>query len=88
MRSAGILFDMSSPSKTILPQQCNRRYVRTTDSSHDSPIYPNLYRNLIPPRPDTVWGADFTYRAPRPNRGHMTGMQRERRLRRLACPLL
>lgn len=38
-----------------------RRYVRTTDSSHDSPIYPNLYRNQIPPRPDMVWVADFTY---------------------------
>ncbi len=38
-----------------------RRYVRTTDSSHDSPIYPNLYRNVIPERPDMVWVADFTY---------------------------
>ncbi len=38
-----------------------KRYVRTTDSSHDSPIYPNLYRNLIPERPDMVWVADFTY---------------------------
>lgn len=38
-----------------------RRYVRTTDSSHDSPVYPNLYRNLIPDRPDRVWVADFTY---------------------------
>ena len=38
-----------------------KRYVRTTDSSHDSPIYPNLHRNMIPPRPDMVWVADFTY---------------------------
>ncbi|MND65539.1 IS2 transposase TnpB [compost metagenome] len=38
-----------------------RRYVRTTDSSHDSPIYPNLYRNLIPDRPNVAWVADFTY---------------------------
>lgn len=43
-----------------------KRYVRTTDSSHDSPIYPNLYRNVIPDRPDMVWVADFTYGAPRP----------------------
>ncbi len=35
--------------------------VRTTDSSHNSPIYPNLYRNVIPDRPDMVWVADFTY---------------------------
>lgn len=38
-----------------------KRYVRTTDSNHDSPIYPNLYRNMIPARPDMVWVADFTY---------------------------
>ncbi|MFB9950720.1 IS3 family transposase [Rhizobium puerariae] len=38
-----------------------KRYVRTTDSGHDSPIYSNLYRNLIPARPNMVWVADFTY---------------------------
>lgn len=38
-----------------------RRFVRTTDSNHDSPIFPNLYRNVIPSRPDVVWVADFTY---------------------------
>jgi putative transposase len=38
-----------------------KRYVRTTDSNHDSPIYPNLYRNVIPEGPDMVWVADFTY---------------------------
>lgn len=38
-----------------------RRFVRTTDSDHDSPIFPNLYRNVIPSRPDLVWVADFTY---------------------------
>ena len=38
-----------------------KRYVRTTDSRHDQPIHPNLYRNRIPDRPDQVWVADFTY---------------------------
>ena len=38
-----------------------KRSVRTTDSRHDSPIFPNLYRNLIPDRSDRVWVADFTY---------------------------
>ncbi|WP_246146631.1 IS3 family transposase [Maritimibacter alkaliphilus] len=38
-----------------------RRFVRTTDSQHDSPIFPNLYRNAIPDRPDRIWVADFTY---------------------------
>jgi putative transposase len=38
-----------------------RRFVRTTNSKHDSPIFPNLYRNVIPTRPNVVWVADFTY---------------------------
>ena len=38
-----------------------RRFVRTTDSKHDWPVFPNLYRNVIPARPDTVWVGDITY---------------------------
>ncbi len=38
-----------------------RRFVRTTHSAHDLPIFPNLYRNVIPAKPDLVWVADFTY---------------------------
>ena len=38
-----------------------RRFVRTTDSRHDLPVFPNLYRNVIPARPDRVWVADITY---------------------------
>ncbi|NRF08008.1 IS3 family transposase [Rhizobium pusense] len=38
-----------------------KRYVRTTDGNHDSLIYPNLYRNVIPSRPDMVWVAGFRY---------------------------
>jgi len=38
-----------------------KRFVRTTDSRHDFPVFPNLYRNLIPDQPDRVWVADFTY---------------------------
>ncbi|MET3178262.1 UNVERIFIED_ORG: putative transposase [Variovorax guangxiensis] len=37
------------------------RFVRTTDSKHDSPVFPNLSRNVIPTRPNLVWVADFTY---------------------------
>jgi putative transposase len=36
-----------------------RRFVRTTVSEPDSPIFPNLYRNVIPTRPNVVWVADF-----------------------------
>ncbi len=38
-----------------------KRFVKTTDSAHTSPIYPNLYRNVIPERPDMAWVADLTY---------------------------
>jgi len=38
-----------------------RRTVRTTNSNHNWPIFPNLYRNVIPTRPDKVWVADITY---------------------------
>jgi putative transposase len=38
-----------------------RRFVRTTDSDHDLPVFPNLYRNVIPARPDIVWISDITY---------------------------
>jgi putative transposase len=38
-----------------------RRFVATTDGDHDQPIFPNLYRNVIPSRPDLVWVADITY---------------------------
>jgi putative transposase len=38
-----------------------RRYVRTNNSSHDSAIYRNLHRNLIPDRLNMVWVPDFAY---------------------------
>jgi putative transposase len=38
-----------------------RRFVRTTDSNHSNPVFPNLYRNQIPANPDEVWVADITY---------------------------
>jgi putative transposase len=38
-----------------------RRYIRTTDSNHDSPVFPNRYKNAIPALPDRVWVADITY---------------------------
>src|SRR5260363_47288 len=34
--------------------QPKRRFVRTTDSQHDGPICPNLYRNRMPDQPDRI----------------------------------
>lgn len=36
-------------------------FVRTTDSDHNLPIVPNLYRNVIPTKPDAVWVGDIAY---------------------------
>ncbi len=35
--------------------------VRTTDSNHDFPRYPNLVQKLVVERPDQLWVADITY---------------------------
>lgn len=44
-----------------LAVKTKRRFVRTTDSDHPYPVYPNRYRNIVPATPDTVWVADITY---------------------------
>jgi len=38
-----------------------RRYVVTTDSDHDSPIFPNLAAGMTLDGPDQLWVADITY---------------------------
>jgi putative transposase len=38
-----------------------RRYVATTDSDHDSPIFPNLARDRLVDGPNQIWVADITY---------------------------
>ena len=38
-----------------------RRHVATTDSDHDSPIYPDRARDLIVDGPNQLWVADITY---------------------------
>ena len=34
-----------------------RRFVVTTNSDHDGPIFPNLARELIPTGPNELWVA-------------------------------
>ena len=38
-----------------------RRYMKTTDSDHGGPIFPNLARDIAPTGPNQLWVADLTY---------------------------
>jgi putative transposase len=43
---------------TVRPR---RRFVATTDSNHDGPIFPNLAKDVEPTGPNELWVADITY---------------------------
>jgi hypothetical protein len=38
-----------------------RRFVVTTDSRHNLPIYPNLAAEIVPTAINQLWVADITY---------------------------
>jgi len=38
-----------------------QRFVLTTDSQHDNPIFPNRARDFTPTAPDQLWVSDITY---------------------------
>ena len=44
----------------LQPRQ-RRRYIATTDSDHDQPIYPNRAKDLAIDGPNQLWVADITY---------------------------
>ena len=44
-----------------LQPRLRRRYVATTDSDHDEPIFPNRAKNMVVDGPDQLWVADITY---------------------------
>lgn len=44
----------------LQPRRC-RRYVATTDSAHDLPIFPDLAKSVVLSGPDQLWVADLTY---------------------------
>src|SRR5258708_25581398 len=43
---------------TVRPR---RRFIATTDSDHDGPIFPNLAKNIVPTNLNQLWVADITY---------------------------
>jgi len=44
-----------------LQPRIRRRFVATTDSHHDGPIFPDLAKDMALDGPDQLWGADLTY---------------------------
>ena len=48
-----------------------RRFVATTDSDHDNPIFPDLARDRIVDGPNQLWVADITYIAIKQSPGAM-----------------
>ena len=38
-----------------------RRFVTTTDSAHDLPVFPNLARDGVPDGPNQLWNGEITY---------------------------
>ncbi|MQX14767.1 IS3 family transposase [Sinorhizobium terangae] len=44
-----------------LQPKVRRRFIATTDSDHDGPIFPNLAKDVVPSGPNQLWVADITY---------------------------
>jgi len=44
-----------------LQPKIRRRFVATTDSGHDGPIFPKLAMNVVPSGPNELWVSDLTY---------------------------
>ena len=47
--------------ESSLPVVTKKRWVRTTDSNHKYPVYPNIVKDFILTDINQVWVADITY---------------------------
>ena len=65
LRHRGLVVNSKKVRRVMRENDLNpkrkRRYVATTDSSHDSPIYPNVAKGFEVHGPDQLWVGDITY---------------------------
>ena len=65
LRHRGMLVNAKKVRRLMRENDLNplqrRRFVKTTDSDHDGPIFPNLAKGLDVDAPNQLWVADITY---------------------------
>ncbi len=65
LRHQGIVVNSTKVRRLIrehdLQLRRRTRFVATTDSGHDLPVFPNLARGMDPDGPNQLWVADLTY---------------------------
>jgi len=65
LRHQGIVVNSKKVRRLIrehdLQPRRRTRFVATTDSGHDLPVFPNLARGMDPDGPNQLWVADLTY---------------------------
>ena len=65
LRQAGIVVNAKKIRRLMrehdLQPRLSRRFVATTDSDHDSPIFPNLAAGMTVDGPNQLWVSDITY---------------------------
>lgn len=65
LRHRGLIVNAKKVRRLMKENDLNprrrRRFVRTTDSAHDRPIFPFVARGFEVHGPDQLWVADLTY---------------------------
>src|SRR5258708_34521551 len=65
LRHRGIVVNAKKIRRLIREHALNpkqrSRFIATTESDHDCPIFPNLAKNMKLDGPNQPWGADITY---------------------------
>ena len=65
LRAEGVLVNRKRVARLMrlhgMQVRPRRRYVATTDSNHDGPIFPNLAKDLTVDGPDQLWVSDIAF---------------------------